>query len=172
MLLGVVSDTHDDTDAVEAAVETFEDAGADAVVHCGDFVAPFSVTPFDAGFEFYAVRGNNDGEWALAATVDEFGTYLGEMGELTLDGAEVAVYHGTSGPIVDALVDCGSYDYVLHGHTHERGREERDGTVRINPGGLAIEAAPEVPAAVLLDTDTGETEFRDLRADAAGGHNT
>jgi len=86
MRIGIVSDTHDDLAAVEAAVTLFEREGVDAVVHCGDFVAPFSVTPFDvggdsdAGFDFYAARGNNDGEWAVQSTVESFGTYLGERG--------------------------------------------------------------------------------------------
>ncbi|MFB6224697.1 MAG: metallophosphoesterase family protein, partial [Haloarcula sp.] len=92
MQVGIVSDTHDNVSLVEAAVETFEDIGCEAVVHCGDFVAPFSVTPFDGNWSFYAVRGNNDGEWAVQSSVDEFGTYLGEMGELTLDGHTIAVY--------------------------------------------------------------------------------
>ena len=61
MLIGIVSDTHDDLTAVEAAVSLFEREGVDAVVHCGDFVAPFSATPFDADFALHAVRGNNDG---------------------------------------------------------------------------------------------------------------
>jgi putative phosphoesterase len=123
MQIGVVSDTHDDADVVAAAVELFTDS-ADVVIHCGDVVAPFSATPFDTdAFDFYAVRGNNDGEWALSNTVSSFGTYLGEMGALTLDGVDIAVYHGTSEPIVDALVSCGSYDYVLRGHTHQRSHE-------------------------------------------------
>jgi len=157
MRIGVVSDTHDDLAAVEAAVSLFDREGVDAVVHCGDFVAPFSVTPFDVdGVDFYAVRGNNDGEWAVQSTVESFGTYLGEAGALSFGGAgegagagertgaggggpvDVAVTHGTSGVVVDALVDCGDYDYVLHGHTHAHGVEERDGTVRVNPGGMPI----------------------------------
>ncbi|MFW6000024.1 MAG: metallophosphoesterase [Halorubrum sp.] len=138
MLIGIVSDTHDDLAAVEAAVSIFEREGADAVVHCGDFVAPFSVTPFDAGFDFHAVRGNNDGEWAVEPTVDSFGEYHGEAAALSFDGVDVAVTHGTSGLVVDALVDCGDYDYVFHGHTHAHGVEARGGTVRVNPGGLPI----------------------------------
>jgi putative phosphoesterase len=158
MRLGIVSDTHDDLDAVEAAVETFEREDCDAAVHCGDFVAPFSATPFDADFEFHAVRGNNDGEWALAETVDDFGTYHGETAELTFDGRDFVVYHGTSEAVVDALVECGRYDYVLHGHTHEFAREERDGTVRVNPGGVPFEGAPGPHYAVVLDTESGEFE--------------
>ncbi|WP_123539343.1 metallophosphoesterase [Halosimplex salinum] len=162
MQLGIVSDTHDDLDAVERAVAVFEREGCDAVVHCGDFVAPFSATPFDASFDFHAVRGNNDGEWALGSTVDDFGTYHGELGELTLDGREFAVYHGTAAPIVDALVDCGRYDYVLHGHTHEFAHEERENTVRINPGGIPFEGAPGAHYAVVLETETGAFERYEL----------
>jgi putative phosphoesterase len=162
MLLGIVSDTHDDQDRVQAAVERFREAGADAVVHCGDVVAPFSATSFDGPWDFHAVRGNNDGEWALAGAVDAFGTYHGEFGELSLDGHRIAVYHGTSGAIVDALVASGTYDYVLCGHTHERAHEERDGTIRINPGGLPFSDAPGEPAAVLLDTASGAVTFEDL----------
>ena len=154
MLIGIVSDTHDDLAAVEAAVSLFEREGVDAVVHCGDFVAPFSVTPFDADFAFHAVRGNNDGEWAVESTVEEFGTYHGEAGRLSFDGVAVAVTHGTSDLVVDALVDCGDYDYVFHGHTHAHGVEERGGTVRVNPGGLPIpvEGADDTFRVATLET--------------------
>jgi putative phosphoesterase len=162
MQIGIVTDTHDDTAIVEAATDQFEAAGVDAVVHCGDFVAPFSAAPFDAEFDFYAVRGNNDGEWALQPQIDDFGTYLGEMGELTFDGVEVAVYHGTSGAIVDALVECGNYDYVCHGHTHQQVHEKHEGTVRINPGGVPIDAAPEPPTVAVIDTEAGDVEFTQL----------
>jgi len=162
MLVGIVSDTHDNTDLVDRAVETFAEAGIETVVHCGDFVAPFSVTPFDGDWAFYAARGNNDGEWAVESTVDSFGTYVGEMGELTLGESSVALYHGTSPAIVDALVECGNYDYVCHGHTHERGHEEYEGTVRINPGGIAIPPAPGPFSVATLETDTGAVEFHEL----------
>ena len=180
MRIGVVSDTHDDLAAVEAVVSLFDREGVDAVVHCGDFVAPFSVTPFDVdGVDFYAVRGNNDGEWAVQSTVESFGTYLGEAGALSFGGAgegagagertgaggggpvDVAVTHGTSGVVVDALVDCGDYDYVLHGHTHAHGVEERDGTVRVNPGGMPIpvDGADDAFRVAVLDvgSDAGGT---------------
>ncbi len=163
MHVGIVSDTHDNQDVIAAAVELFT-GEVDAVIHCGDIVSPFSVSPFDADFDFYAVRGNNDGEWALQDAVRNFGAYLGEMGELSLGGQRIAVYHGTSTPIVDALVECGSYDYVFHGHTHVRTHEERNGTVRINPGGIGMdEHESEPPAGVILDLETGELEFHDLR---------
>ncbi|MFO8114321.1 MAG: YfcE family phosphodiesterase [Halorubrum sp.] len=178
MRIGIVSDTHDDLAAVEAAVALFDREDVDAVVHCGDFVAPFSVTPFDAdGVDFYAVRGNNDGEWAVQSTVESFGTYLGEAGTLSFgggssgsgtnagsadrtDAVDVAVTHGTSGVVVDALVGCGDYDYVFHGHTHAHGVEERGGTTRVNPGGLPIpvDGADDVFRVATLDVGSDPEE--------------
>ena len=154
MKLGIVSDTHDNLDHVQAAVDLFESAGVDHVVHCGDIVAPFSATPFDTdSFDFSAVRGNNDGEWALANVVDDFGNYLGECGTLTLDGVDIAIYHGTSEQLREALAESGDYDYVLHGHTHERTIETHGDTVRVNPGGLPIPGADDAFHVATLDSE-------------------
>jgi putative phosphoesterase len=122
------------------------------------------VPQFDRDFDFYVVRGNNDGEWALQDAVRNFGAYLGEMGELSLGGKRIAVYHGTSIPIIEALIQSGNYDYVFHGHTHKRVHDEQNDTVRINPGGIETsDNETEPPAGVILDTETGEIEFHDLR---------
>ena len=164
MQVGIVSDTHDNLDVAQAAVDRFTAADVELVVHCGDIVSPFTARLFDTdAFDFYAVRGNNDGEWGLQSLVDDFGVYMGEMGELELEDAHIAVYHGTSEAIVGALVDSGTYDYVLRGHTHERVHEQRNGTVQVNPGGIPLDpAGGERPAAVVLDTGTGEATFHDL----------
>jgi hypothetical protein len=159
MLLGCCSDTHDNLALARGAVETFESVGVDAIVHCGDVVAPFTAAEFDVGIEFHAVRGNNDGEWALQGTIDEFGTYHGESAHLTVDGVDVAVYHGTSERLVEALVGCGEYDYVVRGHTHERTHEERDGTVHLNPGGLPFPGADDAYHVATVDTDSGDVTF-------------
>ena len=159
MQLGIVSDTHDNLDHVDQAVSFFESEGVERVIHCGDIVAPFSATPFDSdAFEFYAVRGNNDGEWALSQTVEEFGTYLGDCGRLTVDGVSIAVYHGTNKLLREALVDSGDYDYVCHGHTHERALEARGDTVRLNPGGLPIPGSDDAFHVATLDTERSGTE--------------
>jgi len=58
------------------------------------------------------------------------------------------------------LVGCS--DYVLHGHTHQRVHQPEDGTVRINPSGVATGPGDdEPPGAVVLDT--GDVIFYNLR---------
>ena len=159
MQLGIVSDTHDNLDHVQQAVSLFELEGVDHVIHCGDIIAPFSATPFNTdAFAFSAVRGNNDGEWALGNVVDDFGTYLGQCGELTLDGVAIAVYHGTNRVLREALADSGTYDYVFHGHTHERTIASHGDTLRVNPGGLPIEGADDSFHVATLDTEASDAD--------------
>jgi uncharacterized protein len=169
MRLGIVSDTHDNIALISQVVNYFSD-NADAVIHCGDAVSPFSVKLFntettDFDFDFYYVRGNNDGEWNLKPTVESFGHYMGEMGERTFGTKKFAIYHGTTWPIVDALVECGIYDYVLHGHTHKKEIVPNTGnseTVRINPGGIPapFPEADNTFHVALLDTETDKVTFQ------------
>ncbi|MFB6169286.1 MAG: metallophosphoesterase family protein [Haloferacaceae archaeon] len=161
MRLGLVSDTHDDIDAARAAADHLASESVDAVAHLGDVVAPFTLAPFESlDAPVHHVRGNNEGESALWRAVDalEPGTHHGDAAALDLGGRSVALYHGTSGLLVDALVDAGTYDYVCHGHTHEHGVEERGGTVRVNPGGLPIPGADDAFHAAVLDLNAAVSE--------------
>lgn len=158
MKLGIVSDTHDHFDKAEEAADFFEDR-VEKVVHCGDIICPATAEIFDREFDFYAVRGNNDGEWDLKSMVEEFGSFYNNIAELEFEGKDIAVYHGTAEEIADSLVKSGKYDYVFRGHTHRKKVREIDGTVEINPGGVKLPFQEERIHAVILDLDSGEFEF-------------
>lgn len=162
MKLGIISDTHDNIEVTEKAIEFFEEEEVDKVIHCGDTVAPFTAELFDRDFDFYAVRGNNDGEWNLQETIEEFGTWLGEMGELEFDGKQFAVYHGTKPEVARGLVESEEYDYVLRGHTHRKKIGEINGTIEINPGGIKLPGQDEKFHVVILDTESGEVELHGI----------
>ena len=163
MKIGVVSDTHDNIEKAEAAVKFFEAEGAEAVIHCGDMVAPFTAELFDADFDFYYVQGNNDGEWNLKEIVEEFGEFYNNIAELEFNGFSFAIYHGTEEEIVDSLVESEKYEYVLRGHTHEKKIEEVDGTVELNPGGIKLPEQEEEFHVVTIEED-GEVEFHKVEA--------
>ena len=166
MRIGCCSDTHDNLKLAQQAIETFTSANVDMIVHCGDIVSPFTASLFDTGIPLHTVRGNNDGEWALASTIEGFengsGTYHGESAHLSVENhanessdsaVDIAVYHGTSERLVDALLGCGQYDYVLRGHTHEQTVELSDGSVHVNPGGLPISGADDTYHVAIVDTN-------------------
>ena len=63
MKIGVISDTHDNIPLIKRAVGLFNRNGVGHILHAGDFVAPFSILPFNAlKSPFTGVFGNNDGE--------------------------------------------------------------------------------------------------------------
>lgn len=158
MKIGIISDTHDNLDTAREAVSFLEER-ADKVIHCGDIVSPFTAELFDADFDFYYVKGNNDGEWSLKEAVNEFGEFLGEQEELELGGQKFGIYHGTEEGIVESMVNSGKYDYVVRGHTHEKKLEEVGDTVEINPGGIAIPGSEECLHVAVLDLETGSIGF-------------
>jgi putative phosphoesterase len=161
MKIGIVSDTHDNLELAEKAVEFFENEEVDKVVHCGDMVAPFTAELFDGDFDFHAVKGNNDGEWNLKETVEDFGAFYNNIAELEFDGKTIAVYHGIEEEIVEGLVEK-NYDYVFRGHTHRRKTESHGETVEINPGGIKLPGQKEDFSVAILNTETGDIDFTEL----------
>jgi putative phosphoesterase len=159
MKLGVVSDTHDNLETVRDAISIFEDEEVEKVIHCGDIISPFTVELFDHDFDFHAVRGNNDGEWDLKESVEEFGEFYSNVAELEIERQEIAVYHGTEEQIVEGLVSM-DYDYVLRGHTHKRKKKLHDGTLEINPGGIELPGQHEGFSVAIIDLEKGDVDFR------------
>jgi len=146
--VGILADTHDNVPMIAKAVAVFTSMGAEALVHAGDFIAPFAVkrlVEFDG--EIHAVYGNNDGEKAgiakILPTVEE------PPAEFALGGVSFCLVHDIAA--VDDI-EALEVDVVVYGHTHKR-REARAGdTLVINPGeaGGWLHGVCE---AALLDTD-------------------
>jgi len=161
-MIGVVSDTHDNVEAVESIVEKFEDEGVDTVVHCGDYIAPPVLPFFDTdAFELHGVLGNNDGEIeGLNAGFDamDCATLHGRFADLTLGSARFAVLHGGSKQEVDALAEGEAYDYVLYGHYHVKEKRDVNGTTVLNPGAHFPTVPDEHRTVALVDTEKEGTD--------------
>ncbi|WP_207586219.1 YfcE family phosphodiesterase [Halomontanus rarus] len=165
MQIGILSDTHDNVEAVERATAIFEEEGVEVLVHCGDYIAPPVIPSFD-GFEVHGVLGNNDGEVAgLHAAFDALGgesELHGRFAELTFDGLSFAVLHGESLAEVRSLADAGTYDYVCYGHHHEREQTETGRTTVLNPGAHFPTVPAEDRTVAIVDTETESVRFREF----------
>ena len=114
MLIGVVSDSHDNVPAIAAAVKALRARGVEHLLHAGDVVAPFAAK---AWREFQgpitAVYGNNDGERAGLARV------LTDIHEpphsLTLAGRRIVLAHDENALAETVAAEA---DLVVIGHTH------------------------------------------------------
>jgi putative phosphoesterase len=136
-LIGILSDSHDNLNALQKAVEFFNEKEVKAVLHAGDIISPFTVRALkELKPRLYFVFGNNDGDkLTLTEKFEEIGAVAcGEFGDLTIDGLHIALLHGTNETVVKALAESGSFDVVVRGHSHDPGVKIIGGTPVINPG--------------------------------------
>lgn len=133
MLIGVMADSHDNVPMVEAAVELFNQAKVQHVLHAGDFVAPFAIDPLrQLACPVLSVFGNNDGErLGLVARIREVGEVHSHLAAITLADRHIAVVHYPE--LAEPLARSGTYDLVVYGHTH-RVDQRRDNGLLLNPG--------------------------------------
>jgi uncharacterized protein len=170
MKIGLISDTHDQAELIVKAVEQFNQVGVDAVIHCGDWVSPFILYFFkDLKAPIYGVFGNNDGDkFRHLQYTQKLGLnvkYEDRFLEITFDNRLIAVFHGDYAGIVDALVTCGKYDAVFHGHTHEQVNKTHGKTLSLNPGSLMRETSATVqgpPTIAIYDTADNSAQHINL----------
>lgn len=133
-MIGVMSDSHDNLDAIRKAVQFFNEAKVELVIHAGDLIAPFTAKEFkELNCKFVAIYGNNDGERDNLKEAYKDICYLEDFKELEIQDKKIAVFHGTNEAIIDALAKSGNYDVVIRGHTHKQGIIEGK-CLLINPG--------------------------------------
>ncbi|MCL2484561.1 MAG: metallophosphoesterase [Endomicrobia bacterium] len=130
MLIGVISDTHNDISSIKEAVKFFNLRGANLVLHCGDIFSASAAKEFAAlkcGFK--AVFGNSDFEHsALENVISNFGIIQNAPFEFTLKEKKFVMSHRIF------TTAAGKYDYIIYGHTHIPRIEKIRETVFLNPG--------------------------------------
>ncbi len=171
MLVGVISDTHDNVWAVRAAARVFAEKGVKLVLHLGDVVAPFTLRAFaEAGVKrLVAVYGNNCGERVgLRRVAESLGYEISDWPRyLELGGRRLVLIHG-AGPtedtvaLAEALAASGRWDAVLYGHTHRVDNRRVGEALVLNPG-EACGCLTGRRTAALLDLDALKAEVFEIQ---------
>ncbi|MDE2089383.1 MAG: metallophosphoesterase family protein [Gammaproteobacteria bacterium] len=166
MKICIVSDSHDHREPLAAAVTEAKRLGAQAVVHCGDLVAPSTLHGIiPLGLPVHIVHGNNTGDLfhlaKLAHKPENRVQYYGQDASLSLAGKKIFVVHYPH--YAKAMALTGDYDLVCNGHEHraviERLQNVKNGvTLRIDPGTVGGVSAPSTY--VLGDLEKMEFEIR------------
>ncbi len=91
MKIAIMSDTHDHIANLRSAFTEIRKHGAEAIIHCGDFVSPFMVEELASlGLPVYGVFGNNDGDRVkLVKNASECGVpfiFHSDVARFELDG--------------------------------------------------------------------------------------
>jgi uncharacterized protein len=165
MLIGAISDTHDNLPLLEKAVQLLNDQKVGLVLHAGDYVAGFVVPRLaKLNCPLIGVFGNNDGDHELLKK--RFGetsncTIHDRFTQVTIEGCRIALLHGHETELLTAIVDSGYYDMVVHGHSHNMGIERKGKTLAINPGELCGYLTGR-PSIAILDTGKNEAKIINL----------
>src|SRR3990170_3616206 len=138
MLVGLISDTHDNLPLIEKAIKRLNEEKVDLVLHAGDYVAPFVIPKFKAlNARLIGVFGNNDGDHELLKkrfSECENCEIRGRFAEIDADGFRIALLHGDEEELLNALINCECFDAVIHGHVHAMGVRRKGKTLIVNPG--------------------------------------
>jgi uncharacterized protein len=165
MIIGILSDTHDNLPMVKTAVEQLNESTIDLVLHAGDYVAPF-VIPVLAGLDapLIGVFGNNDGDHALllARCAEYDGLQIrGTFAEVKAGDLSIGLLHGQEQELLRALIEREAFDLLVHGHTHQAGISRQGSTLVINPGEVCGYLTGR-PTVAILDTDDREATIVQL----------
>lgn len=115
--IGVISDTHGLLR--EEVIDSLR--GCDVILHGGDINRQSILDTLKKMAPVYAVRGNNDKEWA---------EYLPETVDITLYGIRIFMIHNKK----HIQEDISDKDIIVYGHSHKYEEKTNNGQLWLNPG--------------------------------------
>lgn len=162
MIIGIISDTHENVQSILKSKEVFLIHKVDFVIHLGDIISPGTIQYF-SGLKVKFIAGNNDGDIeGLKKKISEIGCdFEGTHIEIESDGKQIVGVHGHHEDILEKLISSGHYDYVLHGHTHQIRNDKVNGVRVINPGAHVYDT--KIKTIAVLNTQSGEVKFIDVK---------
>ena len=164
MLIGLMSDSHDNIQGTKDALEIFSRRNVELILHAGDMIGSGNCYTFEGcKVPIRLVYGNNDGD--REGLMREFqrvgGEYLGDFGEVKADGLKIAMLHGTEDALVKAVVASQIYDVVVRGHNHRAEATRMGKTLLVNPGEIWGHFTG-LSSVAILDTATMKVESIEL----------
>jgi len=159
MKLGIISDTHDNVPMIKKAVEFFNSADVDLVLHAGDYVSPFSLKPFFLlECDFMGVWGNNDGDKIALQNMAQ-GKIENSPHIETYGQKKILLGHYFE--TLEALVTSQVFYLIIYGHTHKPEIRQDGDTLVVNPGecGGWLEGRSTI---AVVDLENQKAEIIDL----------
>ena len=145
--IGIISDTHG-----MLRPEVLENLkGCDAIVHGGDINKQIILDELNKIAPVYAVRGNNDKEWA-----DKLAHFL----SLVLYGVSFFIVHNKK-EIPKELADT---QVVIYGHSHKYEEKCVDGRLFLNPGSCGPRRFTQPVTMAILEIE-GDATFQVKKID-------
>tara|TARA_A100001011_G_scaffold280358_1_gene290337 strand:+ start:122 stop:613 length:492 start_codon:yes stop_codon:yes gene_type:complete len=136
MLIGVVSDTHNNKTNIKTIIKILNKQMVDLVIHTGDICNQSSLEMFSKlNANLIGVFGNNDrSEKGLNETSKDLNfRFQNPPLDFELKGRKISVFHEPD-QIDQHLKANPDIDLIVHGHTHRYRKEKVKNTYIFNPG--------------------------------------
>lgn len=135
MKIGLVSDSHGDTMALDIMLKTAEAMEAECWLHAGDFVRDAEYLEMVSEKKVYKVAGN--GDWPYSKAPNDMLVELSGHRILLTHGHEQGVRYDTE-ILEENAVNMGA-DIAVYGHTHiaDITTDGKRGVAIFNPGSIA-----------------------------------
>jgi putative phosphoesterase len=164
----ILSDSHDNRRLLSEAVEDAKMRGAEAILHCGDVVAPTTLRALKKyELPVHVIHGNNTGDLyamsKLSHEPDSVVRYHGQDAVVHLNGRTAFLVHYPHYAAAMALT--GDYDLVCCGHDHKTSiravANVKGGTTHLlNPG--TVGGVGTKPTYILADLAAMAFEIREV----------
>jgi hypothetical protein len=165
MLVGLMSDTHDNLPLIDKAIAKMNEANVALVLHAGDYIAGFVIPRFkQLKSRMIGVFGNNDGDHELLKKRFSENPNLeirGSFAEIPAEGTRIALLHGGDNELLKSLIAGENYDFIVHGHTHSPEIYKKGKTLVVNPGEVCGYLTGRATVAI-LDTTSREATIINL----------
>lgn len=167
MTIALISDTHDNTPALDWIISYLNQHEVSTAFHAGDLISPGNLKLFEKKYngELHFVFGNNDGERAklteLAQQSKKITLHRQGM-NLTFERKKMFMHHYSS--IGELVAQSGEFDLVIGGLDHTFRVREYGNTLFINPGTTTLvdevlgDRSEKDKSFVILDLKTMEYE--------------
>jgi len=171
MKICILSDSHDNRALLKQAVEAALEQGAEAILHCGDLVAPSTLSILKGiNIPIHVIHGNNTGDlhtlMKMAEKDNNSIVYHGQDADLTLANTRFFLVHYPH--YAEGMATTGRWDVICCGHSH-RARIDSINTVKntttllINPGTVGAVGNPATY--VLGDLSTMTFTIHEIKTD-------
>lgn len=177
MKICILSDSHDNRFLLKSAVADAIEKGAEAVMHCGDIVAPTTLRALvSLDIPVHAIHGNNTGDLhsmgILTCDPDNKLTYHGQDADFELGGRRIFLVHYPH--YARALALTGDYDLVCCGHEHRSHIDTVDNvkggkTTFLNPG--TVGGVGALPTYIMGDLEKMAFEIFEVPIDPELAYN-
>ena len=163
MKIGILSDTHDQTNNIVAAIQILKKYDIQKLFHCGD-VTSLSCVQLICEFPLSLTFGNSDfltGEMKDFILSTNSENSVGYQYEGECIGKRIGMTHSHLKGVLNGMIESQSFDYVFYGHRHLRSDQKIGVTRVINPGSLGG-LKKQTRSICILDLEKDEAVFEEI----------